>query len=95
MIGPREVLDWRGDERTFHIPHPLCTGLFSHPVGMVGKQGRLPMIAVLISNNPELHSRVLENRAEAQLAGTKSVRFDFHFSCMNYGYYCLFLINNY
>jgi hypothetical protein len=60
---PLEVLAWRGYEPTFHIRHLLCTGLFSTPVGMVGKQGRLLMNEDLISNNPELHSRVLENRA--------------------------------
>ena len=62
---------------------------------MVGKEGQLPIDPGLISYNPELHSRVLENSAEGQLAGPESVRFDFHFSCMNYGYYCLFVINNF
>jgi hypothetical protein len=64
-------------------------------VGVVGKRGRLSMNDGLISNNPELHSHVLENSAGFQLAGPQPVRFDFHFSCLNYGYYCLFLINNY
>jgi len=36
---------------------------------VVGKRGRLSMNEGLISNNPELHSRVLENLAGCQLAG--------------------------
>jgi hypothetical protein len=42
-----------------------------------------------------LHSHDLENRAQLQLQPTQQFGNDFHFSDMNYGYYCfvyLFLL---
>jgi hypothetical protein len=85
--GHSEPLDPCARERSFHTTHPLCTGLFQAPVGVVGKRGQAIHFSCHISKSPQLHSLDLEKEPHRQVAGVKAVRFDFHFSGMNYGYY--------
>jgi hypothetical protein len=49
----------------------------------------------LISKSPELHRQDLEILPPTQVAVPQSLREDFHFSCHNYGDYCLFLLSIY
>jgi hypothetical protein len=59
-------------------------------VGDVGNTVLHHHLLTKFSNHPELHSPDLENCAPTQ--PPPSQRFDtaFHFSCLNYGYYCLY-----
>ena len=75
----------------FHTNTPLYTGFSRPPVGDVGNRGTLTPSPSLISNSPELHSHDLENCAACQVHSSQPLRNDFHFSCWNDGYYCLFL----
>jgi hypothetical protein len=59
-------------------------------VGSVGKKGRVFEEEAGFSNTPEFHNRDLEIRAGCQAPPAVALRGDFHFSCLNYGYYCLF-----
>jgi len=74
----------------FHINCKLCTGAFSIPVGDVGNWCPHPPPSTYLSNHPELHSPVLENPPPSQISSLQSLRKLFHFSCHNYGGYCLF-----
>jgi hypothetical protein len=91
----REPLVPYGDGHGFHKSNPLCTGLCELPVGDVGN--RVPAVGAgcSISKSPELHRQDLENPAPAQVVMAQPLRTDFHFSCCNYGNYCLFLLSNY
>ena len=77
--------------RSFHINHPLYTGFFRLPVGDVGNWGLPASLRSLFSKTPELHSQDLENWPSPQVNAPQSLRKDFHFSCLNYGCYLLFL----
>jgi hypothetical protein len=79
-----------GCGRAFHINRPVCTGLFPRPVGVVGNMGRFTALAVEFSKSPHLHSSVLENLDLMQTSLLKPLHPSFHFSSVNYGYYCLF-----
>ena len=79
------------DGRSFHINHQLSTGLFRLPVNVVGNWGGVKVGGVLFSKTPEMHRHDLENRSSGQVTARQSLRNDFHFSCLNYGDYCLFI----
>jgi hypothetical protein len=91
----RQHLAQSGDGLGFHKTHRLFTGVREPPVGEVGNRGQLGPKLCLFSNTPELHSRDLENRLPHQVALLQPLRKDFHFSCLNYGYYSLVLYFNY
>jgi hypothetical protein len=55
----------------------------------VGKQGQAARVAGEFSKHPELHRRVLEKKARDQIFPGKGLLPLFHFSCLNYGDYCL------
>jgi hypothetical protein len=59
------------------------------PVEDVGKMGQVVRVAGQISNLPVLHRQVLEKLARGQAAPCHALRKLFHFSCLNYGGYCL------
>ncbi len=62
--------------------------------GKRGKEGLRGASSAGICKSPELHSRDLENLPTPETrAPTLDHRY-FHFSCLNYGYYCLFLFFN-
>jgi hypothetical protein len=91
----REPLVPCGDGHGFHTSKPLCTGVCAVPVGDVGSWEPKAGARRLISKSPELHSHNLENSLLAQIALSKPLRRDFHFSCLTYGDYCLFLLSIY
>ena len=91
----REPLVPCGDGHSFHTSDPLCTGVDELPVGDVGNRGSTAGRRYRISKSPELHRQDLENPAPAQVVMVKPLPKDFHFSCYNYGDYCLFLLSNY
>ena len=76
---------------SFHKSYPLSTSLLGRPVGDVGKTGLHASLSAMISKSPELHRRDLKNLSAHQVPTSQQLRRNFHFSCHNYGYYCLFI----
>jgi hypothetical protein len=93
--GVCETLSLCGDAHSFHISSPVCTGACELPVGDVGN--RVPRVrpGCRISKSPELHRQDLEIRPPPQVDVPQSLRWDFHFSYLTYGDYCLFLLSIY
>ena len=91
MTWLRQPLAQHGDGRGFHKTHRLFTGVQEPPVGDVGNRGPFRLVQSRFSKTPELHSRDLENWRLDQVALLQPLRKDFHFSCLNYGYYSLVL----
>jgi hypothetical protein len=85
-----EPIALSGFRHAFHTKHPLCTGQFPVPVGVVGNLGFITSLTARFSKFPQLHSFVLENLALMQTSLSKPVHPSFHFSSLNYGYYYLF-----
>jgi hypothetical protein len=56
--------------------------------------GRFHPLEAEFSKSPHLHSSVLENLNLAQASRIKPLHPSFHFSSVNYGYYCLFLYSS-
>jgi hypothetical protein len=75
----------------FHINQSLCTAIFAPPVEVVGNRGCSTPIPTLFSNSPQFHNRDLENSPACQPYLFQPFQQHFHFSCLNDGYYCLFL----
>src|SRR5947209_10218115 len=73
----------------FHKYPPRFTGVIGAAVEDVGKSGSGRPQTGEFSNHPDLHNRVLENRAVDQLFEEQELPLLFHFSCENYGGYCL------
>jgi hypothetical protein len=90
MTGLRESLDSCGYGRALHTIQQVCTGRIAMPVGDVGNRGRVIEAISGFCKTPDTHNRDLENRAGCQPQSVEGLRRDFHFSCVNYGYYCLF-----
>lgn len=65
---------------------------FWFPCGSRGKNASPSPLTCPFSNSPELHSEDLENRYPSQTRSSRGDGQPFHFSCLNYGYYCLFLL---
>jgi len=84
-----EPLDSCGCERAFHINPLVCTGGTATSVGAVGKRGSVIETRSWFSKTPDLHNLDLDNRAGSQPQPEEALRIDFHFSSVNYGYYCL------
>src|ERR1700686_1758773 len=96
--GPTELLCtttvgnplyWRGPGHFFHRTRSQSTRVLSLAVQDVGKTGTNNVPEGAFSNHPDLHSRVLENRAVNQAVHPEGVHLLFHFSSDNYGDYCL------
>lgn len=79
----------RGLEPPFHKTRAQSTGFLRLPVQDVGKPGREITRPAGFSIHPDLHSQVLENKAGTQPLLHEGVHLLFHFSCANYGGYCL------
>jgi hypothetical protein len=60
---------------------------------MVGNWGHLTQCQSHISKTPHLHNLNLENHALSKAYRSQRFQNYFHFSCVNYGYYYLFLIS--
>jgi len=88
--GSLKPLAPRGFGLAFHTNLKLCTGVFRQPVGDVGNWGPLANPSAQLSKHPQIHSPVLENPSHPQPHSLQSHRKVFHFSCHNYGGYCLF-----
>jgi hypothetical protein len=71
------------------IPPAIHT-LFPFPCGSRGKNAPASHSTCLFSKSPELHSQDLENLHPSQTRSNREDGQPFHFSCVNYGYYCLF-----
>ena len=71
-----------------HIIPRLYTCQIDLCVGSVGKLGRVNRDSHSISNSPELHSEVLENKTTKHPYLAEQDKKDIHFSGHNYGYYC-------
>ena len=88
--GPLQPVALRGVGPGFHTNLKLCTGVFKPPVGDVGNWCPLQGPYTRLSKHPEFHSPVLENWPHPQISPHQYLRKVFHFSCHNYGDYCLF-----
>ena len=64
--------------------------LFHTPSGNRGNLGTLTSIPPCISKTPQFHSLNLEILPTIQLHAIKALHPNFHFSCLNDGYYYLF-----
>ena len=84
------MIAWCGDGRALHKTHGVCTGVLCGGVEEVGKQGQVRGEEDRFSNSPETHRRDLENWAGTHLHRDEGDGEGFHFSSVNYGYYCSF-----
>jgi len=57
----------------------------------VGNTGQHSGVSIEFSIHPDLHNRDLENLPADQPSQPEGVPLLFHFSCLNYGDYCLFI----
>jgi hypothetical protein len=85
---PLQALVPSGKDRPFHTTLRIYTASFAPPVTVVGKQGHLSLQPGHISKRPQLHNPDLENGAQGQPPPDQLLRQNFHFSALNYGYYC-------
>ena len=65
--GLLEAITPCGDERAFHINHPLSIGVLSAPVGEVGNWAIIVALLGWFSKSAELHSLDLKNWPASQL----------------------------
>src|SRR5579862_239414 len=89
--GIADLLDSCGWGPGFHKTRPRSTGGSGPAVEDVGKPGRGAKDREWFSNHPDFNSRVLENRRLCEVVVDVELASLFHFSCLNYGDYCLFI----
>ncbi len=71
---------------------PAIHNLFPSPCGSRGKNAPSNPPRCPFSKSPELHSEDLENLHPCQTRSNREHGQPFHFSYVNYGYYCPFLL---
>ncbi len=89
--GVADLLDSCGRRPGFHKTRPGFTGCFGPVVEDVGKPGPDAKDREWFSNHPDFNSRVLENRRLYEVVVDVELGSLFHFSCLNYGDYYLFI----
>jgi hypothetical protein len=87
--GIQDGLDWCGPGRAFHIRPRRFTGVSGGVVQRVGKLGGLSIDIPWFCKFPDLQRPVLEKGTGDQIAFPAGLEQLFHFSCLNYGDYCL------
>lgn len=89
MNGAANRLDSCTRGRGFHKRRLRFTAYFAAHVQDVESPGRVEGDSGTFSKCPDLHSLILENWTPVEGAGHEGVEMLFHFSCRNYGGYCL------